>query len=91
LPGFISIEQLLWAIPIVPFLAFMLIAVLTFKNRKVSHSLALTGAGFSFVASLVVIWKALQIPELAKNHYPARSTGFLQEIPGSFWVYRWIR
>ena len=67
MPGFISIEQLLWAIPIVPFLAFMLIAVLTFKNRKVSHSLALTGAGFSFVASLVVIWKALQIPELAKK------------------------
>jgi NADH-quinone oxidoreductase subunit L len=60
-------ELLLWLIPTLPFAAFVVIAIFTFRSRKLSHSIALVGAGFSFTASMLVILKALQIPELAKN------------------------
>ena len=75
---------LLWAIPLVPFAAFILIAVFSFRNRKASHTVALTGAGFSFIASMVVLWKALHIQNLAKaplssqvNWLPVADTWFV--------------
>jgi len=67
LSAILSPEGLLWLIPFVPFAAFGLIAIFTFRSRKLSHSLALGAAGISFIASMVVIWNALLIPDLAKN------------------------
>ena len=80
---FLSTDLLLWLIPAIPFVAFVLIALAAFRSRKLSHSIALAGAGFSFIASMVVIWRSLQVPELAKNPFSNQ----IQWLPtGNTWL-----
>lgn len=54
-------------IPIPPLLGFALILLLTKKSNRASHTVALIGAGLSFIASMVVFIKAVTIPGLAAS------------------------
>lgn len=50
---------LTWFIPLPPLIAFVLIVLFTNKNNKVSHSLAILGAGISWLLSMVVFFWAV--------------------------------
>ncbi len=68
----ISINSLIWLIPLPPLAAFAVILLLTNRSNRASHWVALLGAGLSFIASMVVFIKAVTTPELA--HAPFGST-----------------
>jgi NADH-quinone oxidoreductase subunit L len=63
-----TIETLIWLIPLPPVLAFFLIAVFAFRNRSLSHSLAVGSAVISWAVSMVVFYQAVTTP--AFNHHP---------------------
>lgn len=52
-------ELLTWLIPLPPLLAFFIIFLATHKNNKLSHSLAIAGAGLSWVFSMMVFFFAI--------------------------------
>lgn len=60
-------ENIIWFIPLPPLLAFFLIVLFTNRSKTLSHILAVGAAFLSFVASMVVIWRALQIENLGQN------------------------
>lgn len=62
-------ETLIWLIPLPPILAFFLIAVFTFRNRTLSHTLAVGSAALSWVVSMVVFYQAIVAPELGKHPF----------------------
>lgn len=53
-----TIETILWLIPLPPLVAFALIALFTHRRRALSHWLALGGAGLAWLASMVVFFTA---------------------------------
>ncbi|NPV55877.1 MAG: NADH-quinone oxidoreductase subunit L [Anaerolineae bacterium] len=62
-----TIQTLVWLIPLPPLLAFGLIVLLTHRRRKLSHGLAIGSAGVSWLASMLVIIQALRMPKLAQT------------------------
>jgi len=62
-----AIETLIWLIPVPPLAAFFLIILLTNRNKALSHSLALAGAGLSWLGAMIVFIRAISTPELSKN------------------------
>jgi NADH-quinone oxidoreductase subunit L len=52
-------ELLTWLIPLPPLLAFFIIFLVTYKNNKLSHSLAIAGAALSWVFSMMVFFFAI--------------------------------
>lgn len=62
-----SLETLIWLIPLPPALAFVLISIFTFRKRQLSHTIALASAGLSWLGSMIVFFRALAIPELASH------------------------
>lgn len=62
-----TIETLVWLIPLPPILAFFLIVLLTNKNKGLSHSIAIGAALLSWAGSMAVFWQAVNTPELGKN------------------------
>ncbi len=64
-----TIEALIWLIPLPPVLAFFLIAVFTFRNRKLSHTLAVGSAALSWAASMIVFYQAVLTPELSEHPF----------------------
>ena len=61
-----AIETLIWLIPLPPLLAFGLIVLITNRWKGVSHSLALAGAGLSWLASMIVFFRAIGVVHLAE-------------------------
>ena len=61
----LAINSLIWLIPVPPLLGFALIALFAYRSRSASHTIGLIGAGLSFVASMVVVFKAVTSPGLA--------------------------
>jgi NADH-quinone oxidoreductase subunit L len=59
--------SLLWLIPLFPFLAFLLIVLVTNKNRKLSHSLAIGGVGISWILSWAIFFKAVFTPHFGEH------------------------
>ncbi len=57
-----SILNLAWLIPLFPFLAFVAISVFTYRNRALSHRLAIGGITIAFVLSQIVFWAAVLLP-----------------------------
>jgi len=55
--------NLAWLIPLFPFLAFAAIPILTYRNRKLSHQLAIGGIFIAFVLAQIVFWVAVTLPE----------------------------
>jgi NADH-quinone oxidoreductase subunit L len=54
-----SIFNLAWLIPLFPFLAFVAIPLLTYRDRRLSHSLVIGGMALSFLLSQIVFWAAV--------------------------------
>jgi len=52
-------------IPLPPLLGFALIAILTYRSKRISHIIGLIGAGLSFLASMVLVIKAITTHDLA--------------------------
>jgi NADH-quinone oxidoreductase subunit L len=67
-----TIQTLIWLIPLPPALAFLLIVLFTNKSKKASHSVALLGAGLSWLASMIVFFRAIGTEGLSTN--PFRSS-----------------
>jgi len=61
----LSINSLIWMIPLPPLLGFALIAILTYRSKRISHIIGLIGAGLSFLASMVLVIKAITTHDLA--------------------------
>jgi NADH-quinone oxidoreductase subunit L len=66
-----TINSLIWLIPVPPLVAFALIALFAYRSNRTSHSIALLGAGLSFLASLVVVIKAVATHDLASDPFAA--------------------
>ncbi len=64
-----TLNLLLWLIPVPPLLAFVSIVLFTNRSNRISHWVALTGAGLSFVGSMVIFFKALAAEKLAVNPF----------------------
>ncbi len=63
-----SIDSLLiWLLPLPPLVAFALIVLFTNKRNALSHSLALAGAGLSWLGSMVIFFRAVTREGLAEN------------------------
>lgn len=62
-----SLNSLIWLIPVPPLVGFLLIILFTNRSKAASHSVALLGAGLSFIASMIVFVKAVTTPELAAS------------------------
>ncbi len=60
-------QSLVWLIPLPPLVAFALIILWTNKWKGVSHTLALAGAGISWLISMVVFFTAIKVPNLAED------------------------
>ncbi len=58
---------LVWLIPLPPMAAFALIVLLLNRSKRTSHWAALLGAGLSFLGAMLVVFKAIGIPDLAEN------------------------
>ena len=59
-------EMIIWLIPLPPLLAFFLIVLFTHRSRALSHSIAILAALLSWLGSMVVFWRALQVEHLGK-------------------------
>ncbi len=53
--------NLAWFIPLFPFLAFVIIPLGAYKNRKLSHSLVIGAIAIAFLLSQVVFWRAVGV------------------------------
>ena len=60
--------NLAWLIPLFPFLAFVTILLFTYRNRRLSHQLAIGGIAVSTVLSQVVFWAAALLPAGGGQH-----------------------
>ncbi len=61
-----AIETLIWLIPLPPLVAFVLITLGANRSRGLSHTLAVGAAGLSWLGSMFVVWKAVQVKNLAE-------------------------
>jgi NADH-quinone oxidoreductase subunit L len=62
-----SIETLIWLIPLPPLLAFFLIVLFTNRSKALSHSVAIFAAALSWIGSMVVFFRALGTEEFGKH------------------------
>lgn len=77
-----TMEMLLWLIPLPPLLAFGLIVLGANRSRGFSHALAVVAAFLSWAGSMAVFWNATKIKDLAET--PAAS--FVNWLPsGAEW------
>lgn len=79
----LSLNALLWLIPLPPLAAFVAIVLFVRRSNRASHSVAILGAGLSFIASMVLVIKAILLPDLAGS--PLRSS--INWLPtGTSWL-----
>lgn len=62
----LSLNTLIWLIPLPPLVAFAVILLLVRKSNRTSHWTAILAAGLSFVGSMIVFIKAVTATSLAK-------------------------
>jgi NADH-quinone oxidoreductase subunit L len=60
-----TIETLIWLIPLPPILAFFLIVLFTQRNKALSHTLAVGAALLSWLGSMVVFITAVRTPHFS--------------------------
>ncbi len=61
-----TIDLLIWLIPLPPILAFFLIVLFTNRNKALSHTVAIGAALLSWLGAMIVFVRALGAPELGK-------------------------
>ncbi len=64
-----TIESLIWLIPLPPALAFFLIVLFTNKNKARSHTLAVGAAFMAWLGSMIVFVTSLGVHELGKEPF----------------------
>lgn len=62
-------EIIIWLIPLPPLLAFFLIILFTNRSNALSHTIAVTAALLSWLGSMVVFWRALQVEHLGETPF----------------------
>ena len=62
-------EMLIWLIPLPPLLAFFTIILLTNRHRALSHTLAVGAAFLSWLGSMIVFFRALQVEHLGEHPF----------------------
>ncbi len=65
---------IIWLIPLPPLLAFFLIVLFTNKDNKLSHSIAVGGAGLSFLGAMFVFYQALTTDHFAEHPFGSAIT-----------------
>ncbi len=65
----LTTESLIWLIPLPPLLAFVLISLFTNRSKGVSHTVAVISAGLSWLMSMVVVFRALGVHNLAEEPF----------------------
>jgi NADH-quinone oxidoreductase subunit L len=63
-----TLLDLAWLIPVFPFLSFVAVALVTAKNRKLSHSLVIGGIAVALLLAQIVFWTAVAKPVGAMEH-----------------------
>src|SRR5215213_298997 len=76
-------ETLIWLIPLPPVLAFFLIVLVTNRSKALSHTIAVGAAFLSWLGSMIVFVRALDVENLGEhpfessvNWFPAGDTVF---------------
>lgn len=73
-----TIENLIWLIPLPPLLAFALIVLFTNKWKALSHTIAVSAAALSFVGSMIVFFNAVGTEHFgSEGHIFASSINWL--------------
>ncbi len=62
-------ETIIWLIPLPPLLAFALIILFTNRNKALSHSIAVGAAFLSWLGSMLVFFRALQVDHLGVHPF----------------------
>lgn len=62
-----SLESIIWLIPVPPLIAFMVVLLLTYRYRGLSHWVAISAALLSWVGSLYVLWNVLGIEHFGEH------------------------
>ncbi len=60
-------ELITWLIPLPPLLAFFVIFLATYKNNKLSHTIAVGSAAISWLFSMIIFVFALSKPEMIEK------------------------
>jgi NADH-quinone oxidoreductase subunit L len=64
-----TIETLVWLIPLPPLLAFFLIILFTNKNKALSHTVAISAAFLSWLGSMIIFWTAINTEHFGKEPF----------------------
>ncbi len=64
-----TIETLIWLIPLPPVLAFFLIVLFTNRNKALSHTIAVGAAFLSWLGSMIVFVRALGVEHLGEHPF----------------------
>lgn len=64
-----SIELLVWLLPLPPLLAFFLIVLFTNRYKALSHSIAVGAALLSWLGSMLVFFRAIRTEHLGSNPF----------------------
>ena len=67
-----TIDSLIWLIPLPPLVAFVLIVLFSHRSKALSHSLALAGAGSAWLASMIVFIRAVSTHGLAEEPFTSQ-------------------
>jgi len=62
-------ETIIWFIPLPPLLAFFIIVLLTNRYKALSHTIAIGAAFLSWLASMVVFVRAIQVEHLGEHPF----------------------
>lgn len=62
-----TIQSLVWLIPLPPLAAFVLIVLFTNRWKGLSHTIAIAGAAVSWLVSMVVFFFAIKVPHLVEE------------------------
>ena len=60
-------ELITWLIPIPPLLAFFVIFLATYKNNRLSHTLAIGSAALSWLLSMIIFLAAVINPKMIEK------------------------
>lgn len=64
-----TIETIIWLIPLPPLLAFFLIVLFANRNKALSHILAVGAALLSWLGSMVVFWQAIRTEHFGEHPF----------------------
>jgi NADH-quinone oxidoreductase subunit L len=70
-------ETIIWLIPLPPLLAFFLIILLTNRNKSISHTIAVGAAFLSWLGSMMVFIRAIQVEHLGEHPFISSPVNWL--------------